>query len=104
MRILLLTQVVPFPADSGPKVKTLQTLRYLAQHHDVHLISFARSAAEEAGAQALREWCVEVSTVPLRRSRMRDIGFLACSLVSRRPFLIERDDSRTMRAAIARLL
>lgn len=47
MRILILTQIVLFPPDSGPKVKTYNGPRYLAQRHEVHLLSFARDPAEE---------------------------------------------------------
>jgi sugar transferase (PEP-CTERM/EpsH1 system associated) len=101
MRILLLTQVVPYPPDSGPKVKTYNVLRYLAERHEVHLVSFARSEAEVAHAEALRRFCPDVVTVPLSRSRLRDAAYLARSSVSGRPFLIERDDSAAMRKAIA---
>lgn len=104
MRILLLTQIVPNPPDSGPKIKTISVLRYLAQAHEVHLVSFARSAQEEACASVLRSLCASVTTVPLRRSRARDLIHLARSLASGRPFLIERDDSRAMRHVIAGLL
>jgi glycosyltransferase involved in cell wall biosynthesis len=100
MRILLLTQIVPFPADSGPKVKTYNVLRYLTRHHEVHLASFVRSPREAAFANQLNDQCASVTTVPLQRSRFRDLGYLARSLLSRRPFLIERDDSRAMRQAI----
>ncbi|HEX5414449.1 MAG TPA: glycosyltransferase family 4 protein [Chloroflexota bacterium] len=104
MRILLLTQIVPYPPDSGPKIKTYNVLRYLAQRHEIHLVSFARSAAEREHANALREYCRDITIVPLRRSRLRDVGYLARSLVRGRPFLIERDDSITMRQVIRRLL
>ena len=65
MRILLLTQLLPYPPDSGPKVKTYNVLRYLAQRHQVHLVSFARSAGEAAGASALAGLCATVTTIPL---------------------------------------
>ena len=104
MRILLLTQVVPYPPDSGPKIKTYNVLRYLAQRHDVHLVSFVRSAAEAANAQALRRYCSEVTTVPLRRSRLLDLGYLSRSVLSGRPFLIERDDRVRMRRTLQELL
>ncbi len=104
MRILLLTQVVPDPPDSGPKVKTYNVLRYLARRHEIHLVSFVRSTAKEANAGYLRRSCAEVVTVPLRRSRRRDAGHLARSLVSGRPFLIERDDSPGLREAVASLI
>ena len=46
MRILVLTQVVVYPADAGPKVKTLQVLRYLAAQHEVIYCTFVRSEQE----------------------------------------------------------
>jgi glycosyltransferase involved in cell wall biosynthesis len=97
MRILLLTLVVPNPPDSGPKIKTHYLLRYLAQRHEVTLVSFVRSEAEEAAARALEKLCKAVYTVPMRRSRLRDGGYLLASLVSARPFLMLRDESRAMR-------
>ena len=104
MRILLLTQVVPYPPDSGPKIKTYNVLRYLAQRHQVHIVSFVRSATEEVSAQALRTLCSGVTTVPLRRSRALDVAHFSRSLVTCRPFLIERDDSTAMREAVNGLL
>jgi sugar transferase (PEP-CTERM/EpsH1 system associated) len=104
MKILLLTQVVPNPPDSGPKIKTFNVLRYLTQAHEVHLVSFTRSRQEQEHAAALQSLCASVTSVPLTRSRVRDIGYLARSLVTGRPFLIERDASGEMQAAIARLM
>jgi glycosyltransferase involved in cell wall biosynthesis len=101
VRILLLTQVVPNPPDSGPKIKTHHVLRYLAERHEVHLVSFTRSPAEVAQAEALRAYCATVTAVPLQRSRRADATALARSLLNGRPFLIERDDRRAMRRAVA---
>lgn len=100
MRILLLTQVVPFPPDSGPRIKTHHVLRYLAERHEVHLVSFVRDAVEESHARHLESVCASVRAVPLRRSRVADVRFLARSLLTGRPFLVERDDLPDMRAAI----
>ena len=48
MRILFLTQVLPYPPDAGPKVKTWYVLRYLAEKgHEVVLASFVRHAKEK---------------------------------------------------------
>jgi len=97
MNVLLLTQVVPYPPESGPRIKTLNVLRYLAQRHNVHLVSFVRSEREAADAQTLADYCSGITTVPIKRSRVRDISYLGRSLLSGRPFLVERDDSRAMR-------
>lgn len=104
VHILLLTQIVPFPPDSGPKIKTYNVLRYLAQRHAVHLISFVRPGPEAEHARSLRAICASVTPVPLKRSRVRDIFFLARSGVSGRPFLIERDDLANMRRAVRQVL
>ena len=69
LNILLLTQVVPYPPDAGPKVKTYHVLRYLAAAgHRVTLVSFVR-AHERAHLDALRPFCTALHAVPLRRSR-----------------------------------
>jgi glycosyltransferase involved in cell wall biosynthesis len=105
MRIILLTQVVPNPPDSGPKIKTHNVLRYLAQQHEIHLVSFVRSEAEVANAHALGQYCqAGVTTVPIRRSRARDVTYLLRSLFTGRPFLVERDDSEVMRRVLSDLV
>jgi polysaccharide biosynthesis protein PslH len=103
VRILLLTQVVPYPPDSGPKIKTYNLLRYLSLRHQVHLASFARSEAEEANARELERYCSGVTTVRLTRSRSRDGLAMLQSFTTGRPFLVERDDLSEMRQALGAL-
>ncbi len=104
MRILVLTQVVVYPADAGPKVKTLQVLRHLAAHHDVVYCTFVRSAREAQDVEKLREICCRVSAIPIIRSRMNDVRFLIGSLATGDSFILRRDDSPTMRAMVRQLL
>jgi glycosyltransferase involved in cell wall biosynthesis len=104
VRILLLTQVVPYPLHSGPQIKTHYLMRYLAERHDVHLVSFSRSAAEDAAAEALKSICSSVATVRLHRSRWSDLRFLAQSLLKNTSFLIERDASAQMSELTDRLV
>ena len=92
MNILFLTQILPYPPDSGPKVKTWNVIRYLNRHqHDVTLVSFVRPEEEEH-LPALKQICKEVHIVPIRRSRIKDVGYMIRSYLSGRPFLVERDD------------
>lgn len=104
MNILLLTQIVPYPPDSGPKVKTYYLLRYLAAHHRVTLVTFTRNEREEQDAAALRELCAEVHTVHLSRSRARDLATFVRSLATGRPWIIERDDNSAMHCLLAALV
>ncbi len=103
MNILFLTQIVPFPPDAGPKVKTWHVLRFLAgQGYSVTLVSFVRPE-EEPHLPALADVCTDVHAVPIRRSRVADAGYMVRSYLTGRPFLVERDDLRPMQDAVNRL-
>jgi len=104
MRILFLTQIVPYPPNSGPKVKTWNVLRFLYQQgHHITLVSFVRS--EEAQyISELEKICAAVHVVPIRRSRLMDIGYMLRSYVTGRPFLIERDDLQPMQNLVNQLV
>jgi glycosyltransferase involved in cell wall biosynthesis len=103
LRILLLTQVLPFPADSGPKVKTWNTIKFLARDHQVTLVSFSRGEPA-AAVEGLRAYCAAVHTVPIARSRGSDLGYLLASVAEREPFLIRRDRRAALHDLVARLV
>ncbi len=103
MRILLLTQIVPYPPDSGPKVKTYHVLRYLAgRGHRITLATFVRQD-EEQHLQSLQPFCAELHAVPLRRSRLADVRAYAQSLRSGLPFLVTRDAKPEMQSLVNKL-
>jgi glycosyltransferase involved in cell wall biosynthesis len=104
MRVLLLTQILVYPADSGPKIKTLQVLRHLAAQHEVVYCTFVRSKEEAESAEKLLEICHRVVTVSMERSRWRDAHFLLESLVTGDSFLMRRDDRATMHRAVRQIL
>ncbi|GHO50129.1 glycosyltransferase family 4 protein [Ktedonospora formicarum] len=104
MRILVLTQVVVYPADAGPKVKTLQVLRHLAKHHDVTYCTFIRSEREAQEASVLRTFCKRVEMLPIKRSKLSDARFLMESLLVNDSFILRRDERSDMKALVRRLL
>ena len=100
MNILFLSQIVPYPPDSGPKVKTWHVLRYLKeQGHRITLATFVRPE-ERAHLGTLRRICDEVYAIPIHRSRLADLYYLLVSNLTGRPFLIERDDMAGMRKLV----
>ncbi len=104
MRVLLLTQIVPYPPDAGPKVKTWEVIRYLsAAGHEIVLASFVRPE-EEPYLDTVRQVCAQLHTVPITRSRLADIGYLLRSQLTGRPFLVERDDLKAMRTLVKRIV
>jgi glycosyltransferase involved in cell wall biosynthesis len=102
MKILLLTQVLPYPPDSGPKIKTWNVLKYLAQKHEVTLVSFVRGDQSQ-DIQFLEPYCKAIYTTPMKRGILRDSAFLALSLIKNQPFIILRDDRKPMRELVDRL-
>lgn len=100
MRVLFLTQVLPYPLDAGPKVRAYYTLRYLAQRHTVSLLTFARPSDPPEAVEHLRTICEAVETIQIQRGRRRDVWHLARSLAGGTPFLIERDRNAEMIRAI----
>lgn len=103
MRILLLTQVLPYPPDSGPKVKTWNLLKYLCEKHEVTLVSFVRGD-QSSEARMLEAYCSAVHTVPMKRDPIQDGMALVRSIVSGQPWLMVRDDRVAMRRLVTRLV
>jgi glycosyltransferase involved in cell wall biosynthesis len=100
MNILFLTQILPYPPNAGPRVKTWHVLRYLAERgHKVTLVSFIRPE-ELAYIEDVKQVCQAVHTIPISRSRLTDLGYLIRSQFTGRPFLIERDDIAEFRHLI----
>lgn len=103
MNILFLAQIIPYPPDAGPKVKTWNVLRYLAScGHRITFVSFVRPD-ELAHVSALNEYCDSVHVIPIRRVRIWEPWYLLKSLWNRRPYLVERDDRKELRDTVARL-
>ncbi len=104
MKILFLTQVLPYPLDAGPKVRAYYTLKHLAQRHSVTLVSFLRASDTPAAVQHLESLCASVVTHPIQRAWWREGTALVESLLRGQPLLITRDKSATMQQALARLV
>jgi len=102
MNVLMLTQVLPYPPDSGPKVKTWNVIKYLAQRHEVTLASFVRGDQSE-DVRHLERYCRAVHTVPMHRGIWRDLWYAVASLFRNEPFLMVRDDRKAMRDLVDRL-
>ncbi|HXF69747.1 MAG TPA: glycosyltransferase family 4 protein [Thermoflexus sp.] len=103
MRILMLTQVLPYPLVSGPQIKTYYVLRYLSQRHSITLVSLVRGSERKDWVEALRPFCETIYTVRLPRSRARDAWALARAACRGEPFLIARDHVPALYALLRRL-
>jgi sugar transferase (PEP-CTERM/EpsH1 system associated) len=87
MQILYLSHCVPNPPDKGEKIRAYHVLKHLARTHAVHVVCFARSQEEEAGARELARTSASVyverfsPTVALARAAAR-FGIGGCLTLS----------------------
>lgn len=65
MRVLLITDKVPYPPITGAPLYTYHLMRRVAREHDVWMITFAESPEHLAGVANLRAFCQGVETAPL---------------------------------------
>lgn len=100
MRILFLTETIPFPLDSGGRIKTYNTLRILSSDHEVHCHALVRDERHLRFERDLARYCASLMLHAVPRSRMRDVGCLALSQATRVPFLIRRHFHRGVLAQI----
>ena len=104
MKILFLTQILPYPPDSGPKIKTWNVLRYFEKKgYHVTLVSFVRKEEEQFLAAVQREG-IDLYPVPIRRSRIKDGIYWLLSNITGLPFLIARDNLPEMRKLVMNLI
>src|SRR6516165_749702 len=82
MRILYLSQRVPYPPDRGDKILTYHEIRHLARHHDVAVACLADGEADLANVTPLAEWTSSIDVVVLRplAARLRAVTALASGL------------------------
>lgn len=62
MKILLLTPWFPWPAFDGGRIRVFETIRYLAQRHEVSLLAPLARRASAREAQPLEALCRHVET------------------------------------------
>jgi sugar transferase (PEP-CTERM/EpsH1 system associated) len=74
MKILYICHRFPFPPNRGGKIRPFQMIKHLAQRHEVHVCSLARSPAEAEAGRGLREHCAHTECAlvnePLQALRM----------------------------------
>jgi len=103
MRILLLTETIPYPLDSGGRIKTYHTLRMLSDEHEVHCLAFIRNEDQRAHISRLREVCASVTLELVPRSPLRELGYVTRSLRNGLPYTVLRHFEPASLAAVRRV-
>jgi len=104
VKLLFLSQLLPYPLDAGAKVRAYYMLRYLAQSHQVTLVCFVRGDDSAEAIRHLESICAGVHCVPMRRSGLRNLRAGLVGLLTGRPLVIVRDEIPEMYALLGRLM
>jgi glycosyltransferase involved in cell wall biosynthesis len=107
MKILFITPVLPYPLDSGGKIKTYQTLKQLSKKHQVWLFCFARDKKEASRKKYLEEFCcrVEVVISPYPFAQFKEIRpFIFKSLFSALPLAAFRHRHQEAQKMIEKMM
>jgi sugar transferase (PEP-CTERM/EpsH1 system associated) len=103
LRILFLTQRVPYPPNRGDKIPNFHYIRHLAQEHEVVVACLADGRNDLTNAAGLSTIVTEVEAVPRSpiRSRLRALGALA---VRNRSLTAAYFDEPELRRRVRRML
>jgi len=108
MRVAIVDEYLPYPANCGKRLRTLNLVLRLAPRHRVTYVSYRNADPAEAreAESHLRDRGINVVWVD--RSVPRDSGplfyaRLAANLVSPLPYSVQRHSSPEMRAVVRRL-
>lgn len=101
LKILFLAPRVPWPLDTGGKIRTFHLLRALARHHQVQLLTFRESAGCDAGGlreiQQLEVWYeLFAQARPVRRIQDLVMGALGPMPVNLRKYQCEAMQQRVL--------
>jgi sugar transferase (PEP-CTERM/EpsH1 system associated) len=100
VRILYLSHRVPYPPNTGERIRIFHHLRHLTAAHEVHLLSFADRDDDGGSAAHLRESCRSVELVPL--PTVPAAARAAVAVMSGGSLTAAYFDAAAMRAAMAR--
>jgi glycosyltransferase involved in cell wall biosynthesis len=81
---------MPFPPDSGGRIKTYNLLRILAPHHEVYCHALVRDRKLLQHRENLTPFCRDVQLHYLPRTWTGDAVSFVSSHIMRRPFVVQR--------------
>ncbi|MDZ4773491.1 MAG: TIGR03087 family PEP-CTERM/XrtA system glycosyltransferase [Planctomycetota bacterium] len=81
LKILFLSQRVPYPPNRGDKITTWRLVERMKRNHDVHIVAFAHDEADVESANKLREMGFPTTVIPYRDrwAKLTSLPLLATS-------------------------
>lgn len=102
MKILFLSQRVPYPPNKGDKLRSFNEIKFLSQNHHISLVCLTNSDKEIEYTEELRSYCQSIEVVCLSTLRSKTQALFA--LCSATPLTTSYFFSHALKAIIDRKL
>jgi len=104
MNILFITEIMPYPLDSGGKIRTYNILKQLSMYHKITLIFNYNSASEKMYITELESIVFKVIGIPRKAKKLFKYLLIFFKSFSSRPVYVSKAYSRMVKKHILRLL
>jgi len=104
VRILNITNQVPYPVISGAPLRTYNILRRFARNHEIYLAAFYATPEQCDGVAHLREFCRDVVTTRVQRlTEVMNVSDVLAAILQGEPPELRVGFSRELAAEIQKL-
>ncbi|MBU3956756.1 glycosyltransferase family 4 protein [Patescibacteria group bacterium] len=93
MKVLFITQFLPFPPDTGGKIKTYQTIKIVSKENQIFLISFVERKQDLKWEKEIRKHCYGTKTfvTPIITTSHKELKLRALSgIFNPKPFRVQK--------------
>ena len=104
-RVLVIDEALPFPADSGKRIRTTELLRRLTETFHVTLAYHDEGDTPEAAVEAARAAGLDLLPVPRKKLKKKGLAFgwdLLRNVFLRVPYMVMGHRTKAMRNAVAK--
>ena len=107
-KVLFLTTDLPFPNDSGGKIRTLSIIKSLSIDNDIDVVCFSEKDNNDFAIKELRKYCNKVEVVNMiftnKKSKKRLLFNLIKAFIKNKPFVIEKFNNSIYRDKVRKLI
>ncbi len=108
MKMLFITQLLPFPRDSGGNIINFELLHILSKHNEIYFVSFVDNKKEYKNILTLKKYCktvyVEARALIYRHHRVQLFFKFICSLITFKSYLITKFYSSSMKINLEKII
>jgi len=105
MNILFITENLPYPVDTGGKIRSYNIIRGLSRHNDVILLSTYTSEDQLGYADIFKQLCAQVHLVKKKKRSLARLAYIVLSnIFSRFPLLVKQHFNKSLSNKIRELI